>query len=60
MQYYNYGLAKKQTRFIYSFRFFGTFTYFRIRGAGATDEARFVAEAASVHTHLQSIKFRIK
>lgn len=34
--------------------------YFRIRGAGATDEACFVTEAASVHAHLQPVEFRIK
>lgn len=39
---------------------FWMFTYFRIRGAGATDETCFIAKAACIHTHLQSVKFWIK
>lgn len=34
--------------------------HFRIGGAGTTDEACLIAEAASVHAHLQSVKFRVK
>lgn len=37
-----------------------TLAYFRIGGAGAADEACFIAKAASVYTHLQSIKLRVK
>lgn len=35
-------------------------SHFSVGGAGASDEARFVSEAASVHAHLQPIEFRVK
>lgn len=36
------------------------FPYFSVRGAGASDEPRFVSKTAGVYTHLQPIKFRVK
>lgn len=35
-------------------------SYFGVWGTGASDEPRFVSKTASVYTHLQSIKFRVK